>query len=81
MCSGVSGGGLSTTVFPAARAGASFIAATNRGAFQGTIAQTTPTGTRRTCSLRPAEPGRVADHPKVAPISAHARNVVTALAI
>jgi hypothetical protein len=42
--SGASGGGLSTTVQPAASAGAVFHAASVTGAFHGVIAATTPTG-------------------------------------
>jgi len=38
--------GLSTTVHPAARAGASFCADSSSGAFHGTTAPTTPTGSR-----------------------------------
>ena len=38
--------GLITIVQPAARAGASFCALSSSGAFQGTIAPTTPTGSR-----------------------------------
>jgi hypothetical protein len=39
--------GLITTVLPAASAGASFQAASSSGEFQGTIATTTPSGSRR----------------------------------
>jgi hypothetical protein len=42
--SGASGAGLSTTVHPAASAGAVFQAASVTGAFHGTMAATTPTG-------------------------------------
>ena len=38
--------GLSTTVHPAASAGATFWAKSMSGAFQGMIAATTPTGSR-----------------------------------
>ena len=41
---GASGGGLTTTVQPAARAGATFHADSVTGAFHGTMAATTPTG-------------------------------------
>ncbi len=44
VLSGASGGGLITTVHPAARAGAVFQEARVTGAFQGMIAVTTPTG-------------------------------------
>ena len=42
--SGVSSAGLSTTVQPAASAGASFQLARLSGKFHGTMAPTTPTG-------------------------------------
>jgi hypothetical protein len=41
---GVCSAGLRTTQFPAARAGANFQAAINRGKFQGMICPTTPRG-------------------------------------
>ena len=44
--SGVSGAGFSTTVQPAASAGAIFHSAIASGKFHGTIAPTTPTGSR-----------------------------------
>ena len=44
--SGVSSAGLSTTVFPATSAGASFQAGIAIGKFHGVIAPTTPTGIR-----------------------------------
>src|SRR4029077_716495 len=44
--SGVSCAGLSTTVQPAASAGATFQVARLSGKFHGTIAPTTPTGSR-----------------------------------
>ncbi len=44
--SGVSCAGLSTTVHPAASAGATFQVARFKGKFHGTIAPTTPTGSR-----------------------------------
>src|SRR5207248_852424 len=44
--SGVSSAGLSTTVFPAATAGASFHDAIVSGKFHGTIRPTTPSGSR-----------------------------------
>jgi hypothetical protein len=44
--SGVSLAGLSTTVQPAASAGATFHEARLSGKFHGTIAPTTPTGSR-----------------------------------
>ena len=46
--SGVSGEGLSTIVQPESSAGASFDIVTNCGTFHGTMAPTTPTGSRRT---------------------------------
>ena len=45
--SGVCSAGLMTTALPAARAGPSFQAEIIRGKFQGTIAPTTPKGSRR----------------------------------
>ena len=45
--SGASADGLRTIVFPAASAGAILWAASDTGAFQGTIAATTPHGSRR----------------------------------
>ena len=45
--SGVSSAGLSTTVHPAARAGAILPTAIGSGTFQGTIRPATPTGSRR----------------------------------
>ncbi len=44
--SGVSSAGLSTAVFPAASAGASFQEAITSGKFHGTISPTTPSGSR-----------------------------------
>ena len=52
--SGVSPAGLSTTVLPAARAGASFQEAMVRGKFQGTISPTTPSGSWKVRSTPPA---------------------------
>jgi hypothetical protein len=43
---GASSGGLTTTVLPAARAGAIFHPAIIRGVFHGMIAPMTPTGSR-----------------------------------
>src|SRR6202046_4459393 len=45
--SGACSSGLSTTALPAARAGAIFQTITSRGMFHGTIAATTPSGSRR----------------------------------
>ena len=45
---GVSGAGFSTTVFPVASAWPSLWIVTSNGKFQGTIAPTTPTGSRHT---------------------------------
>ena len=42
--SGVNSAGLSTMVFPAARAGATFHATISSGKFHGMICPTTPTG-------------------------------------
>ena len=42
--SGVSGDGFRTNVQPASNAGASFMAVSPSGTFQGRIAPTTPTG-------------------------------------
>ena len=52
--SGVSSAGLSTTVLPAARAGATFHEAMTSGKFQGTISPTTPSGSRKVMSTPPA---------------------------
>ena len=52
--SGVSSAGLSTTVFPAASAGATFHAAMTSGKFHGTIRPTTPSGSRKVMSMPPA---------------------------
>ena len=46
--SGVKGEGLSTTVLPASRAGASFHEASETGKFHGVMAATTPRGLRST---------------------------------
>jgi hypothetical protein len=54
--SGVSGDGLMTIVQPAINAGASFDIVTNCGTFHGTIAPTTPTGSRRTTTSLPRTP-------------------------
>ena len=56
--SGVSSAGLSTTVFPAASAGATFQAAIVSGKFQGTISATTPSGSRKVMA-RPPPTGMV----------------------
>ena len=45
--SGACSSGLSTTVLPAARAGAIFQTITSNGMFHGTMAATTPSGSRR----------------------------------
>ena len=52
--SGVSSAGLSTTVLPAASAGATFQEAITSGKFQGTISPTTPSGSRKVMSTPPA---------------------------
>ena len=52
--SGVSSAGLSTTVLPAASAGASFQIAIASGKFHGTISPTTPSGSRKVISTPPA---------------------------
>ena len=52
--SGVSSAGLSTTVLPAASAGASFHEAIASGKFHGTISPTTPSGSRNVMSTPPA---------------------------
>ena len=52
--SGVSSAGFSTTVLPAARAGATFQDAITSGKFQGTIIPTTPRGSRKVMSTPPA---------------------------
>jgi hypothetical protein len=49
-------------VHPAASAGATLSAALNSGAFQGTIAPTTPTGVARTRTSLPNTPVRVRVH-------------------
>ena len=51
---GVSSAGFSTTVLPAASAGASFQEAIVRGKFQGVISPTTPTGSRTVNACPPA---------------------------
>ena len=56
--SGVSGAGLMTMQLPESSAGASFDIVTNCGTFHGTMAPTTPTGSRRTMISPPMEPGR-----------------------
>src|SRR5215216_13644 len=60
--SGVSGDGLMTIVHPAINAGASFDIVTNCGTFHGTIAPTTPTGSRRTTTSLPRTPWRRSSH-------------------
>ena len=52
--SGVSSAGLSTTVLPAASAGATFHDAITIGKFQGVIRPTTPSGSRKVMSIPPA---------------------------
>ena len=52
--SGVSSAGLSTTVLPAASAGASFHAAIVSGKFHGVISPTTPSGSRKVMPTPPA---------------------------
>ena len=52
--SGVSSAGLSTTVLPAARAGASFHEAIVNGKFHGVISATTPSGSRNVIATPPA---------------------------
>ncbi len=52
--SGVSSAGLSTTVFPAASAGAKPQAAIGIGKFHGTITPTTPSGSWKVTSVPPA---------------------------
>ena len=46
---GVVVAGLTTTVLPAANAGATFIASNNNGKFQAVIKPQTPIGSLRTC--------------------------------
>ena len=60
--SGDSGAGLSTTQQPASRAGTSLVAIRNWGMFHGTIAATTPTGSRRMWRSEPKKPGRISCH-------------------
>ena len=60
--SGVSGDGLSTIVQPDTSAGASFDMVTNCGTFHGTMAATTPTGSRRTITGEPRTPMRDSSH-------------------
>ena len=52
--SGVSSAGLSTTVLPAASAGASFHAAIDSGKFHGVISPITPSGSRNVMATPPA---------------------------
>ena len=47
---------------PASRAGAIFEIVVNCGTFQGGIAATTPTGSRRTITSEPSAPGRTSSH-------------------
>jgi hypothetical protein len=54
----VSEDGLTTTVLPAASAGASLKKVRVCGKFQGTIAATTPSGVRWTREVPPRMPGR-----------------------
>lgn len=56
VASGVNGEGLSTTVFPAASAGANFAEASWSGKFHGTMAATGPSDRQRTslCTARPS---------------------------
>ncbi len=51
--SGVSSAGFSTTVLPAASAGATFHDAITSGKFQGVISPTTPSGSRKVKSTPP----------------------------
>jgi hypothetical protein len=62
---GVSGAGFRMTVQPASRAGTTLLTAMNSGTFQGMIAATTPTGSRRTF-VSPNMPVRVSSHGNVA---------------
>ena len=57
--SGVGGAGFSTTEFPAASAGAAFLAAIAIGPFHGTIRAQTPMGSRRVKSRPSALTGMV----------------------
>ena len=59
LSSTVSDDGFSTTVQPAANAGASFMNANVCGKFHGTMAPTTPSGSRRTSVVPPSRPGRI----------------------
>src|SRR5690606_20420294 len=59
VVTGVCSAGLSTTVQPAASAGASFHTAAISGTFQGVIAPTTPTGRRVVKACTPASTGMV----------------------
>ena len=52
--SGVSSAGFSTTVLPAASAGATFHDAIVSGKFQGVISATTPSGSRKVMSTPPS---------------------------
>ncbi len=52
--SGVSSAGLSTTVLPAASAGASFHDAIVSGKFHGVMSATTPSGSRTVKAMPPA---------------------------
>ena len=60
--SGVSSAGLSTTVLPAASAGASFHAAIVSGKFHGVISATTPSGSRNGHADAAGHRDRVAEH-------------------
>jgi hypothetical protein len=52
--SGVSSAGFSTTVLPAASAGATFVDSSHSGKFHGVINPTTPRGSRNVMSTPPA---------------------------
>ncbi len=54
---GTCGAGLTTTQFPAARAGATLWATRFSGALNGVIAATVPTGHRVITAMTPAPPG------------------------
>src|ERR1700754_1878425 len=59
---GDSGAGLRMTVQPASSAGISLVVMRNCGMFHGTIAATTPTGSRRMWMSEPYSPGRASRH-------------------
>src|SRR5438067_9776390 len=75
--SGVSGAGFNTIVQPVTSAGPSFDIVVNWGTFHGTIAPTTPTGSRRTTTSDPRDPGRVSSHGYSAPTRRNVSSIMS----